>query len=225
MNGKLAFADRVQGEGQETARRLCQIPTTCQPPSAWCKDPWPATIRDISTAGLSLSLERRFERGSGLAIELPTEDGNTATVLARVMRVDTHPEGGWLLGCDFISQLSEEEVRRILDLDGLHQASLCDGESPAGRPLSVRGVLFQARFRRSFVLRWFVKRLDLSGSWPLARGRVVSLRLGGLSDDTPTLELCVRHCRLFGSYWIVDARLATVPSDEVLNAIATAPQG
>src|SRR5205807_622730 len=138
----------------------------------YCKDPWPATIRGISTGGLSLTLGRRFEHGSGLAIEIPTEDGATSIVLARVVRVSTHPDGGWLLGCSFISELSEEEVRHVLNLHPLNSATLTDGDAPAapGSAL-ISGVLFQARLRHGEVLRWFVKRLQASRSWPLPRGK------------------------------------------------------
>src|SRR5438132_1629962 len=95
MTGKRAPDVGTQVELREASRHRCDVHTTCQPPSAWCKDPWPATIRDISTGGLSLNLSRRFERGSGLAIELPTEEGGTTTVLARVVHVSADPEGGW----------------------------------------------------------------------------------------------------------------------------------
>ena len=110
MTAKLDPPCAAPCEHRLAERHSCALPTTCQPPSAWCKDPWPATIRNLSTAGLNLTLNRRFERGSGLAIELPTVGGATATVLARVVEVVPYPEGGWLLGCDFISELSEGDV-------------------------------------------------------------------------------------------------------------------
>src|SRR5438128_2700927 len=69
---------------RDTQRYPCEVQTTCQPPSGWRKDPWPAVIRNVSTGGISLRLSRRFECGTGLAIDLPTEDGSTSTVLARV---------------------------------------------------------------------------------------------------------------------------------------------
>src|SRR5947207_10453114 len=102
MTGKPAQNAADLGDQRLAERHVCVVQTTCQPPSAWCKDPWPATIRDISTGGVKLSLNRRFERGSGLAMELPTEDGGTTTVLARVAHVRADPAGGWLLGCTFI---------------------------------------------------------------------------------------------------------------------------
>jgi hypothetical protein len=221
MTAKLAPPLTIRHEPRAAGRHSCAVPTTCQPPSAWCKDPWPAIIRDISTGGLSLTLNRRFERGSGLAIELPNEDGTSATVLATVARVDPCPEGGWLLSCDFISELSEEEVQLVLNFDPASHSTLSVGEEPS-RPEAVpevKGVLFQAKFRLGEVLRWYVKRLDAGSAWPIERGQVICVRVGGVPADTPPLEMTVRDCRRFGSYWILDGRLLGAPPEVVLRAL------
>jgi hypothetical protein len=221
MSPKLA---PVAPDNREGTRHNCEVPTTCQPPSAYTKDPWPAMIRDISTWGLSLTLNRRFERGSGLAIELPTEDGTTATVLARVSNVRAFAEGGWLLGCEFISELSDEEVLFVVNVDpAKHAAPSKNGGGKDLAPGSVSDVLFQAKVRRGWVLRWYVKRLDLAGGWPLTKGKVVAMRVGGLPADTAPLEMSVRDCRRFGSYWIIEGKLLAEPSDDVMHALMTAP--
>lgn len=222
MSAELATLTHDEQNGAE--RFPCEVPTTCQPPSAYTKDPWPATIRDITNGGLRLTLNRRFERGSGLAIELPTESGTTSTVLARVVHVRAFAEGGWLLGCDFISELSDEEVQLVLNLDPVSHASLSGGGLiDELAPGSVSGVLFQAKVRTGGVLRWYVKRLDLGGGWPLPKGRVVSMMVGGLPPGTPPLDLKVKDCRRFGSYWIVEGKLLSEPSDDVMHALMTAP--
>jgi hypothetical protein len=203
-------------ELREAQRFACEVQTTCQPPSGWRKDPWPAVIRNVSTGGISLRLSRRFEPGTGLAIDLPTEDGNTTTVLARVRHVETG-EGGWLLGCTFISELSDDEVQGILNLDPLHQPSLeSHGTRRTFTSPSIYGVLFQTRARGE-VLRWYVKRLDLSGSWPLPDGKAVSFRLKGTAVD-----LLIKKCRLIGPYWIVDCKFRNDPSPAAL-AVLTRP--
>jgi hypothetical protein len=198
------------------------VQTTCQPPSAWCKDPWPATIRDISTGGLSLALNRRFERGSGLAIELPAEDGTSSTVLARVANVQPGPDGYWVLGCRFISELSDEEVRSILDMGSVMDGSV-DAPRPRPRPSkvpTVQGVLFQTRFAGE-VLRWFVKRLDLSARWPLPEGKPASFQFAGPSSAIPPIQLTIKRCRRIGSYWIIDCKFRDTPSDEALRTLTT----
>jgi len=198
--------------GAEVQRHPCEVQTTCQPPSAWCKDPWPAVIRGISTDGLNLSLARRYESGSGLAIELPTEDGGTTTVLARVAHVEASSEEGWLLGCTFVSELSDDEVQLVLN----------PGYEATGRRRkcgTINGVLFQTRLNDE-VLRWFVRRLDLSAQWPLSYGKIVSFRIG--SEAESSVEMTIKKCQLLGSYWIVDCKFNHGLSDELLQAI-TAP--
>ena len=161
---------------------------------------------------------------SGLAIELPAEDGTSATVLAKVVHVSAQPEGGWLLGCDFISELSLEEVQVVLNLDPVSHASLSvDAEPRIEAVPTVKGVLFQAKYRLGEVLRWYVKRLDLSAGWPLERGKIISVRVGGVPAGTPPIELSVRDCRRFGSYWIVDGRLLAMPSEVILQALSASP--
>jgi hypothetical protein len=222
MGPKLAPAAQDNRDGE---RFPCEVPTTCQPPSAYTKDPWPATIRDISTWGLSLTLNRRFERGSGLAIELPTEDGTTATVLARVAHVRPYADGGWVLGCEFISELSDEEVQLVLTLDPVKHATMSEIEGISATTAgSVSGVLFQTKIKRGGVLRWYVKRLELGGGgWPLTKGKVVSMRVGGLPAETPALDIRVRDCRRFGSYWIVEGKLSAEPNEDIMHALLTAP--
>jgi hypothetical protein len=204
MSAKLASTAVVQDDCRAVERHHCEVPTTCQPPSAWRKDPWPATIRNISTGGMCLSLNRRFERGSGLAIELPADDGTTSTVLARVKYVNSDPDGGWLLGCSFISELSDEEVEQVLVNDPLHQSTTGDTALVSPVPLIISGVLFQARTSTGEPLRWFVKRLDLSVSWPLPVGKTVALSVGISGARVAPIPMRVRECRVFGSCWVVE---------------------
>jgi hypothetical protein len=213
-------------EARSAERHPCALETTCQPPSSWGKDPWPAIIRDISTGGLCLSMHRRFERGSGLAIQLPANDGTTSTVLARVVFVRPHPDGGWLMGCSFISELSHEEVQTVLNLDQLQQATPAADEEDEAVPVlppeavGVSGVLFQARLNPGKqVVRWYIKQLDLTGTWPLEQGKVVVLQMGTLESNIPSVHLSVRSCREFDSVWVINCRFLTPPPLEMLQAV------
>lgn len=217
MSGRPTPPAQTEADRRGARRFGCEVQTTCQPPSAWARDPWPAVIRDISTGGISLRLGRRFERGSGLAIELPTEDGGTTTVLARISHVE-QGEGAWLLGCTFISELSDEEVRTVLDLDPLHHASLADPDASEAEGPSVRGVLFQARLR-GCVVRWYVRRLDPSGGWPPRAGKVVSFRVPDGEGGTCSAELVLTWCRQVGANWVIDCRFRQEPSEVVLQAL------
>lgn len=211
----VTLAQQPQRARTPTAGRACDLETTCQPPSAWVKDPWTAVIRNIWTAGMCLFLERRFEKGSGLAIQLPREDGTYSTVLARVVQLQ--PEApGYLLEVSLISELSEEEVDEAVRLSAARHASL---EEPSAAPPvagAVKGVLFLARLPNGKTLRWYVKRLDVPGGWPLRGGKVLSLRVAGLKSP---LRLRARRCRAVGKYWAIVCDLAAMPTPEELAVL------
>ncbi len=109
-------------EQQTLERRVwvrypCLMRTTCQPVAArGPEEPhWQAQIRDLSAGGVGLAVVRRFERGTGLTIEIPAEGTYAGdTLLARVVHLRPLREGGWLLGCEFVSPLSEETVQRLV---------------------------------------------------------------------------------------------------------------
>ncbi|MFQ3591931.1 MAG: PilZ domain-containing protein [Gemmataceae bacterium] len=199
----------------------CAVPTTCQPPSSWAKDPWHAVIRNISASGMCLTLQRRFEPGSGLAIELPADDGSHSTVLARVAHVQAYEGGGWILGVKLISELSEEEIAQVLNLSTLHSAALEDGSV---RPAVVtrKGVLFDTRFetpqgeRR---LAWFVKQLDHSGQWPIPAEKHLTFRC-----ERGVLKMQTVKTTPFGPYWILKCKLTAAPSAEILAHLSKQPK-
>jgi hypothetical protein len=98
-------------------RRPCALPTTCQPASVSEMNElrWSASIWDISQGGILVHLPRRFEKGTGLAIELPGDEARESSVVfVKVVHVKASEQGGWALGCKFVSELSEDELQRLL---------------------------------------------------------------------------------------------------------------
>ena len=82
-------------------RQSCELPTSCQPAASFgnpeCK--WSGVVRDISPGGLQLSLTRRFEPGTGLAVELARHDTDkVSTVFVKVVNVRRQEDGLWALG-------------------------------------------------------------------------------------------------------------------------------
>jgi hypothetical protein len=71
-----------------------------------------ARVRNISLGGVSLSVDRPFEPGALLGVELPgaTEQSFT-NVLACVVHVSAAEAGEWILGCTFARELGEEDLR------------------------------------------------------------------------------------------------------------------
>jgi hypothetical protein len=101
-------------------RHPSDLPSQCQPLAARGDDEvvWQATVHDISAGGIGLLLQRRFEPRTSLAIELPDAGDSTYTVFVRVVHALGQPHGRWLLGCSFVTPLSEERLSALLLASG-----------------------------------------------------------------------------------------------------------
>jgi hypothetical protein len=76
---------------------------------------WLARIVDISSTGIGVVLRQRFPAGTMLTIELQNSAGDVSrTLQTRVIHTTPHPDGGWVLGCEFVSPLSEEDLKVLL---------------------------------------------------------------------------------------------------------------
>jgi len=76
---------------------------------------WSAQIQDVSRGGVSLLGNHPFDPGTVLKIDLPLADHVIpSTLLAKVVHSNAKPNGVWALGCAFIKELSEEELRALL---------------------------------------------------------------------------------------------------------------
>ena len=103
-----------KAERRVSVRYESSLKGSCQTLSAHRETSWEAVIRDISSEGIGLLLVRRFEPGAVLSIELiDSRDEQPRVLLARVVHATTRPEGGWLIGCELVSPLSDEEVRSL----------------------------------------------------------------------------------------------------------------
>ncbi|NBO93454.1 MAG: PilZ domain-containing protein [Planctomycetia bacterium] len=201
MSAKLDVDIASQINRRDATRFRCEIRTTCQPPSAFSRESHPAVIRNISTSGLHLTLQQRFESGSGLMIELPQADGGVSCVLARVVHISSYPQGGWLLGMSFIHSLSEDQVTQLLRHTATGPVRRRSSEQPVS-PSVLRGVLVQARLPNGKQLTWYVKHLQHAVDWPPRPGKQLTFQLNGSSAT-----LIVEHCRLKGTDWVIDCRL------------------
>lgn len=191
-------------------RKPCDVPSACQPASEFGRKEsrWPARISNISLGGACLELRRRFEPGTGLVVELPGSDGQeNYSVLAKVVHVKNQNDGSWALGCRFVSELSEDEMGRLLPKP-----------EPKGQETkTLTKVNWQLQVRPGSVLRYHVKRLQVSANWPLVPGLRVTLRGGRWHLKAQILE-----CSQDGDSWTVKARLLNTPSTEQLLAALSA---
>jgi CheY-like chemotaxis protein len=105
-------------ERRACVRYLCQLDGTCQPigrPSTG--ESWLGKLLDISATGVKILINRRFEVGTLLAVELPRPGWEAAPILlCRVVRVAKEPVGrDWEVGCMLDRELSDDEVQSYLE--------------------------------------------------------------------------------------------------------------
>jgi hypothetical protein len=91
---------------------------SCQPVAAstatQLETSWWENLRNISPHGLSLVLDRRFEPGSLLMIELADQAKARGRYWSvRVVTVTPEVKRRWIMGCEFIHPLSQEELQTL----------------------------------------------------------------------------------------------------------------
>jgi hypothetical protein len=109
-------------------RHPCKFEISCEPVAVETDMVWSAMVRDISAGGIGLALGRPFEPGTALFIELPTPlGGQLRTLPVRVAHATAGDNGFWLVGCEFLSPLREEDLHAFLQqLDAEEQADRPD---------------------------------------------------------------------------------------------------
>ncbi len=95
-------------------RSPCDVRAVCQTVSG-AEPPWAAQVLNVSPAGMALAVEREVSNGALLSAVLHgPHGGEPLTILACVVHVSERAGGGRMLGCNFIRELSEDDLRRLL---------------------------------------------------------------------------------------------------------------
>jgi PilZ domain len=203
-------------------RFSCDVPVSCQPPFGFGGGDlkWSAQICDVSPGGLCLILQRRFERGATLAIELPTQGGSTpSTLLARVANVKAAPGGMWSLGCAFVSQLGDEELHILRSYARADDVALPEAVCPSAvkeglehaETTCIRNVLARVKLPDGRRASWTIQRVAVNVAWPLRAGSTVRLRIHFPWGYSPPTPMAVRKCRLVEGQWILDCSMIGPP--------------
>jgi hypothetical protein len=103
-------------ERRAAVRHASTMEASCHPLAVPALGPTcPARIRDISLDGLGLVVAHRYEPGSTLSVVPEVLPRSLAPALAvRVRHVEPHGDGLWLIGCEFVTPLTEDELRVML---------------------------------------------------------------------------------------------------------------
>ena len=73
--------------------------------------PLPAILRDISVRGLGLLSCNYYPTGTLLKVRIPVENGTLdCDLTAIVKRATPQTDGRWVIGCQWVRKLDEDEV-------------------------------------------------------------------------------------------------------------------
>jgi hypothetical protein len=104
----------AQDERRVWLRYPADLETTVLPAGGGDPVRFTARLRNISLGGVSVSVDRPFEPGDLLSVELPgATEQSRCTVLACVVHVHRGAGGEWILGCTFSRELSEEDLEAL----------------------------------------------------------------------------------------------------------------
>jgi hypothetical protein len=90
-------------------KALCQVVADPQ------EESWPARVLNIAPTGIGLLVTRAIDTGTLLSLELQGQaEPASHTILACVVHVTVQPDGQLALGCNFIRELTEEELQALV---------------------------------------------------------------------------------------------------------------
>ncbi|MGE3805210.1 MAG: PilZ domain-containing protein [Gemmataceae bacterium] len=77
--------------------------------------PYKAMVHDLSTTGIAMVLHHSFDRDTLLSVELQSADQSFSfSLLAEVVHCTPTDNHNWRIGCRFVRELTEEEVRNMV---------------------------------------------------------------------------------------------------------------
>jgi hypothetical protein len=92
-------------------RYSCDLESTCHTGQGPDELSWSARVRDISRGGLNLQLNRAFEPGSILSVDMPLGPNLAPrSLLVKVVHAENQGPGNWSLGCALEKNLEEEDL-------------------------------------------------------------------------------------------------------------------
>ncbi len=101
-------------DGRNWTRFACDVTATVQRLSDNDPKRYPAHVRDISASGVAFQVDDDIPTGTLLNAELHGTGPQSFTILACVVHVTDAPEGGHILGCNFIRELNETDLQTLM---------------------------------------------------------------------------------------------------------------
>jgi len=77
--------------------------------------PHHAIVRDVSVRSIGLIVEKSFEPGTILAVQMrKCHAGFSGILSAQVQQASSQPDGTWFLGCTLSRSLTDDEIFQLL---------------------------------------------------------------------------------------------------------------
>jgi c-di-GMP-binding flagellar brake protein YcgR len=96
-------------------RYSTRIDASCCAAESDQADVWQASVREISAGGIRLLLGKQVEQNGLLSIQLLSGCERPLRLLqARVRHAKRVLGGQWMVGCEFVNKLSEQELRALV---------------------------------------------------------------------------------------------------------------
>jgi serine/threonine protein kinase len=112
---KAASVKKGGKERRGGMRYSVEVAANCRAIVAAAGKRWPGWIIDVSTSGLCLNCQRRFEIGSILEVCLNLGgDDNTITLVGKIRWAAATDKKSWLHGCEFTRPISEDDMNTIV---------------------------------------------------------------------------------------------------------------
>jgi hypothetical protein len=139
------LSEEAKAERRVHARYPCRLHSLCKPVGRHqTGKPWKGWIEDVSREGLKLALNRRFEPGSLIAVEVDISKEELAQVfhsaisryfLAKVVRVLRRKDTKWSLGCRLVKKFSDDDIDSLVEFTSFcHLSEDLESEQPTQLP-------------------------------------------------------------------------------------------
>lgn len=181
-----------------------------------------ARVSDISRGGINLVVNRAFQPGDLLSVELPVENGSD-TVLACIVRVTQKSSGEWSLGCVFSCELDEDELESLGAKRQKHSSS--DNRTWMRFPSQIKAAYEPVGSPGAAKQPAEVMNISASGVGLLAptaveTGTLLSIDLMHAGDRPRTMLACVVHATTqSGGKWALGCNFIHELSEQDLMAL------
>jgi PilZ domain-containing protein len=105
----------ASADGRAWVRTCCALDASVRAGASDNGARWLARVINISLGGIGLLSSRSAEKGQLLHLTLPSaQNGTTLKLIARVVQKGIPVDKEWPLGCEFLQQLTSEEIHTLL---------------------------------------------------------------------------------------------------------------